>query len=105
MNSYKLGEDVKISGAFTNSAGQAVDPTTVKCQYRSPSGVITTLTFGTDAALLKASAGNYYTVVDANEVGRWHYRFYATGTGKAAGESAFDVDHSVFDVAEEEPGE
>ena len=96
MNSYDVGDVVRCSGAFANSAGAAVDPTAVLCKVRKPDGTVTTYTYGVDAPLVKAAAGSYYLDVNATEAGIWAYRFYSTGTGQAAGETSFRVRVSSF---------
>lgn len=97
MNRYQKGDNVRCLATFTNvSTGAVADPSTVTFSVRSPSGVITTYTYGTDAEVVKSSTGVYYVMVDANEVGIWHYRFASTGTGKAADEEKFEVEPSVF---------
>jgi hypothetical protein len=85
--SYHVGDLVRCAGAFTNAGGTAVDPTAVFAQYSNPAGSVTSLTYGTDAALVKASTGNYYVDINANAAGYWRYRFYSTGTGQAASEA------------------
>jgi hypothetical protein len=95
--SYHVGDLVRISAAFTNAAGTAVDPTAVFAKYKDPSGNTTTLEYLVDAALVKDSTGNYHVDIDVDEVSRWRYRFYSTGTGQAANEGSFDVKESEFD--------
>lgn len=96
MNQYDVGDVVRCAGAFANSAGTAVDPTAVFCKVRKPDGTISTYTYGADAALVRAGAGSFYVDVEATASGIWHYRFYATGTGQAAGEQSFRVRASFF---------
>jgi hypothetical protein len=96
MNSYAVGNLVRVSVAFANSAGTAVDPTVVKVQVRTPAGIITTQTYGVDAAVVRSVAGGYYCDVDANAEGEWSYRWYSTGAGQAAAEELFMVQTSVF---------
>jgi hypothetical protein len=96
MNSYIVGNLVHISVVFTTTAGAAIDPTVVKCLVRTPAGVTTTYTYGTDAALVKAAVGSYYLDVDANAEGIWNYRWYSTGTGQAADDGVFAISDSVF---------
>lgn len=96
MNLYDVGDVVRCTGAFTNNAGVAVDPTAVFCKVRSPDGTITTYTFGADAALVRAAVGSFYLDVEATAAGIWYYRFYSTGTGQAAGETMFKVKVSGF---------
>jgi len=95
-NTYDYGDLVRVTGTFTNAAGTATDPTAVLCKYRNPSGTITTLTYGTDAALVKSATGIYYTDINANESGVWRYRIYSTGTGQGAAETFFEVSRTVF---------
>lgn len=90
-NSYDFGDLVRVSGAFTNSSGVAQDPTVVKCSIRSPAGVVTTYVYGTDAALVKDSTGNYHADVSAAAIGWYYYRWFSTGTGQASDEGWFEV--------------
>jgi hypothetical protein len=93
---YDLGDLVRVSAAWTNAAGTAIDPTAVFAKYKDPSGSTTTLTYGTDLALVKDSTGNYHVDIDANEAGTWRYRFYSTGTGQGAEEGNFYVSAGSF---------
>jgi len=91
MDTYDLGDLVRCSGAFTNSSGTAIDPTSVYFAYKNPAGTLTTLEYGVDGALVKDSTGNYHVDVSAASAGTWFYRFYSTGTGQAADEGSFYV--------------
>ena len=88
-NTYDVGDLVRVTGTFTNSAGAAADPTAVLFKYKDPSGNKTTLTYGTDVSVVKSSTGVYYVDVNVDEIGYWYYRWQATGTGQSAGESYF----------------
>ena len=90
-NTYDIGDLVRVTGTFTNAAGTATDPAVVKFSYRDPSENITTLTYGTDAAVVKSATGIYYSDVSIDEAGVWWFRWFSTGTGQAAGESWVDV--------------
>lgn len=95
-NIYDLGELIVLTGAWVNpestpTAGAALDPTTVKCVVRKPSGARTVYTYPTSPELTKDSTGNYRCEITADEYGRWYYGWYSTGTGKAAEESSFWV--------------
>ena len=96
MNQYSKGDLVRCSAAFATSAGAATDPTSVRFQVRNPAGTTTEYVYGTDAQLVRSSAGSFYVDVNANMVGTWRYRFYSTGTGQAADEGAFKVKDSWF---------
>lgn len=97
MSDFVLGEAVRVSAEFRNAAGVVADPSAVLFKYRDPEGTITPLVYGTDAALVKDSTGNYHVDIDANMAGTWNWRFYATGTGQTANEGTFTVGESVFD--------
>ncbi len=96
MNVYDNGDLVRCTGTFTTAAGVVQNPAAVLCKYMTPAGTTTTLTYGVDAALVRASTGIYYVDVNANASGIWKYRFYSTGNGQAAGESSFRVRVSEF---------
>jgi hypothetical protein len=87
---YAKDSLVRISSEFTVS-GTDTDPTTVKCFYKDPSGVITTLTYGVDNTLIKDSTGKYHVDIFAQAVGTWWYRFEATGSMIAANEDEFVI--------------
>jgi len=95
-NIYDLGDLVRCAGTFTDASGNLVDPTVVKAATQNPAGTDTIYQYGTDAALVRDSAGAYHLDVSATSAGRWYYRFYSTGTGQASGESYFDVSISQF---------
>lgn len=88
-NIYDIGDLVRITGTFTNSAGVVIDPTTVLFKHKDPSGNKTTLTYGVDSAVVRTSTGVYYVDLSVDEVGTWYYRWQSTGTGQSAGETYF----------------
>jgi hypothetical protein len=91
MASYDLGDVVRLTGTFTNSAGAAADPTTVTFSYTDPNGTTTTLVYLTDAALVKDSTGVYHVDIAASIEGIWRWRWLSTGTGAASTEGQFAV--------------
>lgn len=92
-STYDIGDVVRLAGAWTDplDGDAAIDPTEVYCTVRDPSGNLTTYEYGVDAGLTKASEGNYYLDLDADESGIWHYRFHSAGNGKAAEEKSFTI--------------
>jgi uncharacterized protein YfaS (alpha-2-macroglobulin family) len=92
---YDNGDLVRCTAAFTDTAGTAIDPTTVSFRVKDPAGTITTYAYGTDSELVKDSTGNYHVDIDANTDGIWAYRFSSTGAGQAAAEATFRV-NSLF---------
>jgi hypothetical protein len=89
-NVYAKDSLVRVSSEFTVS-GTDSDPTTVKCFYKDPNNVVTTLTYGVDNALVKDSTGKYHVDIMAATVGNWWYRFEATGVVVAANEAEFVI--------------
>lgn len=97
INLYLVGALVRTRGVFKNAAGTAVDPDAVQFKVRTPSGVITTYNYVTDAQLVRVSTGSYYVDVSASEPGTYRYRFSSTGTGQAADEWEFSVQSTGLD--------
>ena len=95
-STYDVGDTVRITGTWTNAAGTAIDPENVYCKFKSPRKATTKYTYDEDAALVKSATGVYYADIDVDIEGRWFYRFYSTGEGRAAGESYFEVGKSEF---------
>lgn len=94
--SYQVGDLIRISAAWTNAAGSALDPAVVIAKYKDPAGTVTTYTYGTDVELEKDETGNYHVDIDINASGWWQYRFYSTGEGQGASEDKFYVEVSRF---------
>lgn len=94
-NAYDIGDLVRCAGTFASS-GANVNPSAVMFKVRSPAGVVTTYTYGQDAALVRDATGVYHVDVSADEPGDWAYRFWSTGTGQAAAEGRFGVRYSRF---------
>lgn len=95
-NAYDVGDAIRLSVAFTNSASAAVDPSAVSLKVRNPAGTVTTYTYAL-GELTKASTGNYYRDIDLDAAGEWAYRFAGTTSNKAAVEGEFIVRPSAFD--------
>ncbi len=91
INVYDIGDLVTVRGAFTDAAGLPADPAAVSVAYEDPSGNVTTLVYGVDAAVVKDSTGNYSLEISIDEAGDWHYRWIATGTGQGAQLGQFAV--------------
>lgn len=96
--SADVGDAVICQGIFTTAAtGAAVDPTNVYFQTKTPSGTITTYTYGVDPEVQRLAVGQYTATVSATADGDWYCRWYSTGTGQAAEEIKFNVKSSEFD--------
>lgn len=95
---YDVGSLVRVKVAFTDSSGNAQDPTAVYLKTKSGKTATTVqATTATNPAIVKDSTGNYHYDIDTTgEPGRWTYRWWSTGTGQAASDSFFDVDFSAL---------
>lgn len=96
MNSYDVGDLVRVSSTFTDATGTVADPAAVTASYRAPGGTETDLIYGVDAELVRDSAGVYHMDISAGEAGTWVYRFASTGSGQAAAEGSFFVQPTEF---------
>jgi hypothetical protein len=61
----------------------------LRASYRAPNGTTVTYVYGTDAALVRDSLGNYHLDVTTSADGTHKVRFVGTGTGASANEVAF----------------
>ena len=86
MNTYDVGDVARITASFTNSAGTAVDPTSLAMYHgivRPLVTLVTSLVYGPHS-ITRISAGEYYTDVAVNSHGEWHYRWIGAGANAAA---------------------
>jgi hypothetical protein len=97
-NTYDIGDQVRTSVAFTTTVGTPVDPTAVTFRLRKPSGIISILVYGVDAAVVKDSVGNYHVDVTVDLQGIFAYRYEGTGAAVAACEGRFVAQNSDFYV-------
>lgn len=95
-NTYDIGDVVRCAVAFTNAAGTAVDPTTVKFRIRKPDRSIDFYTYGVDAEVIKDSTGNYHMDILIDQSGTWYYRMEGITTNRGAGETSLIIRRSKF---------
>ena len=89
---YLEGQAIRFSASFTDIGGSAVDPGTVTFAYKDPAGAVTDLVYGTDAAVVRDSAGHYHVDLTAlTNAGEYWYRWHSTGNGQAAEERTFEI--------------
>jgi len=86
---------VRCTGTFAAGCTN-VNPDAIMFKVKTPAGVVTTYTYGTDAALVRDSTGVYHVDVSVAEAGEYVYRFWSTGTGQAASEGQFVVKATLF---------
>lgn len=96
MNSYDIGDQVRLTVAFTDEYGAGVDPTVIICKTVDPDGHVTDWSYGVDEALTRTDTGAYALDFVIDQAGRWAYRWESSGTVTAAAEGQFNVRRSNF---------
>lgn len=97
MDTFVKDETVRLELEVKDVAGSYVDPTTGPVlKHKNPAGTITTLTYPTDAAIVKEETGRYYILIAAASSGTWAWRWSGTGTNAGADEGKFRVEGSEF---------
>lgn len=92
INTYDLGDLVKVKAPFSVVAtGDAIDPEAVNLTVTKPDGTATTSTYGVGDTIINDAPGSYYAVIDADQSGDWHYRWWSSGDGQAAEKRRFVV--------------
>ena len=93
MESYDLGNLVRVSGSFTTVTGAPADPTTITLRVKDPTGTIAVYTGG---AMVRDGIGAYHYDLVPAKSGTWSYRWEGTGAVTAAGDSSFAVTPSAI---------
>lgn len=88
--SYTIGNYVRMSVEFRDSAGAYVDPTAVEFRVRAPSSTAVSVIAGT-----RSEMGKYFADVLVDRSGAWVFRAVASGAVVAAVEQSFDVAPSL----------
>ena len=92
MAVYDIGDEVRLSLAITNSAGVAVDPTTLILVVKPAEGTAVPYTYAL-GTITKDSVGNYhkdYTVFTGSG-GMVYYKWTATGAAVGMAQGSFGV--------------
>lgn len=82
---YDIGDRVRITASFVNSAGTPTNPTAVTVTVRKPDGQTVSPTASSSVT------GTWEADVDPDQHGNWFYRFAGTGALVVAEESQFYV--------------
>ena len=86
-----IGQDTTCRLTAVDEDGAPANPSGVRFKVKSPSGTVSTYTYGTSAQVVEVTAGKVYEVTfDASISGRWNVR----------GE-LLDVSSNVVAVAED----
>lgn len=90
MNQYPLGNVVRVSAAFTDISGSAINPTAVLLKLQKGESK-STFVYGVDSGVVLLRTGTYYYDVICDPVGRYTYLWYSSGTAQAAAQGVFEV--------------
>lgn len=90
MNYYDVGDRIRLTATFRDSAGVLDSPDVVTWSVKKPDG---TLTAPTD---VPQSAGIHRATIDIDQEGLWYYRVTGSNNPKAAGEDRIVARASVF---------
>ncbi len=100
MNTYDVGDRVRIDATFLDEAGAATDPTTITFQA-GPMGASAVADYtwssgapGTD--IIATGPGVFHTYVTVTTPGTWVYRMVSTGAVAQAAQGVFTVRASVY---------
>jgi hypothetical protein len=89
-----VGQRVLVETIFRLD-GVPTDPTIVTCTSKSPSGVVSTLTYP-NASYTRRSVGAFEASILVNEAGRWAFRAVGDGVVDAVNELLIDVQPSYI---------
>lgn len=92
MNSYDVGDSIRLIVTFTNTGGTLTDPTAITLIIAPGTAGTITYTYA-DGSITRAAAGSYYRdlLPIPGTAGFWTYRWEATGDVIAAVETQFFV--------------
>lgn len=93
MALYDVGDRVRLSAEFYDLDDAPIDPSTVACTVREPSGGQTDYAY--PGEITRVAAGSYYLECDLPEPGVWWVRWHSTGVGQAAEETSLTVRESA----------
>jgi len=86
-----IGDLIRVTASFTDSAGALADPTAVAILARSPSGTELPL------SVTNQSTGIYYAEHSIDEEDTWWFRAKGTGDIEDAAERMLHVRATAFD--------
>ena len=93
MNNYDVGDVVRLTATFTNSAGSNVDPSSLVLRHqiiRPWISNVASVPYDV-GSITRVSTGVYFHDLPVNSSGELHYRFVATGNNAAAVEGKLQV--------------
>lgn len=96
-NSYwTRGEVARLGVEIFDASGLAADPGALRCIVRSPTGTVSTATYGDVAGPVRDAAGVYRLDVPLGAAGIWAWRWEADAPYAGAAEGELFVRGSRF---------
>ncbi len=93
--SYTIGNYVRVSAEFKDTAGTFVDPSAVEIRVRKPAPAPGTVVL----SATRDDAGRYHADVLVDRAGVWAFRAIASGAVVAAVEGTFEVAPPLADYS------
>jgi hypothetical protein len=98
INVYDPGDSVRVIVTVRDNADVATDPTAFLFRYRDAAGTWTTLTYGTDAAVVRTATGVFAVIIyvpnAAASSDEWRYE----GEARNASAQSLTVSQGSFRV-------
>ncbi len=92
MPDFMIGDTARIPVNVTSVATSLIaDPGGLLIRIKKPDGTVTVVTYGSDAALIKDSVGNYHVDQLLDQAGLWRWRWEATAPNQGVVEGALNV--------------
>lgn len=88
MNSYDVGDEVKLTAEFVNDTGSPTDPDAVTLRVRGGS-TVTDYTVG--GGITHTGTGSFTALIPVTVPGTWIYRWSGTANPKTTEEGRFFV--------------
>lgn len=83
MKTITIGNTVRFTGTVASRLTRSrIDPGTVAFKVRSPSGTVTTYTYGSNSEVTKIGTGIYACDLDLATAGVWTWVFECSGSAK-----------------------
>jgi hypothetical protein len=94
MSIYDIGDNIRISSIFTNTANTTGDPSTVLFFWRDPSGLTGVVQYLSGSSLVREKTGVYYIETSLGVAGTFRFRWESTGLYAGAEEGSLTIRHS-----------
>jgi hypothetical protein len=91
---YLVGQVARISLRVADIAGAIADPGGLVLRVKSGAGSVTSVTYGTDPAIVRDGLGSYHADIPLTAPGQWAYRWECVAPHAGAAEGVITVQKS-----------